>query len=117
MIQAAVTIFLLFAVIFQLSFYGTGAIHPLSEAHFKQSERLHLIHTDPNIGVHSAIQDNSVFIPKTEALVCGYVHSRLEAGGYRHSDNTSCLSVIGDISDGGSVMKLALSWSFTLSTS
>lgn len=29
------------------------------------------LHTDPNIGVPSAGKDDSVFLTKTEALVCG----------------------------------------------
>lgn len=125
-------LFALFAIIFQLSFYGTGMFHPLemkilSKVKCCISYFFGYLYTYPNIGgVHSAIKDISVFIPNMEALVCGrhpdipllaWLVGRCEAGGYRHSDNTSCLSVIKDISDCGSVMKLALSWSLTLSTS
>lgn len=52
-----------------------------------------------------------------DMCVLGLVRGLGLKQGYRHSDNTSCLSVTEDISDTGSVMKLALSWSLSLSTS
>ena len=86
----------------------------------------HAFNTDPNIGVHAAGADNSfVFSPEDRspctwmfsASIPGLVSRRCDAGSYRHSDSTSCLSVVKDISDCGSVMKLALSCILSRSTS
>lgn len=70
-------LFALFAIIFQLSFYGTGMFHPL-ETQILSKVKCYIwffffgyLYTNPNIGVHSARKDISVFIPKMEALVCG----------------------------------------------